>query len=135
MSFTTAETALEQGFSNVKAKAQGPSPTESRYLDSFGRQLKAWEGLNRWDLAGTALALWADTRDGLDVRLGELETQYAGKLYKGYSVIPRAMRRCWMMGCDQDHAKPTVMIFCDQPCILRRTTHIMVRHGLLKRMA
>lgn len=120
-------------FLALKQKVRGPGPTDARYIDSFGQQLSDIVGLKRWVLAGTALKAWEETPEGLRQRLDELIRENEGAIYKGYKV--RSMsegRHCWMMGLDVDKARPTVVICCDVPLILKRTMHIINQHKFLR---
>lgn len=105
-------------------------PTDPHYTDSFGERLDDLDDKSRWLLAGFALQVWKDTLFPL---LGEVMENRKRDIYRGEHLADyHVMALCYMLGCDQAHAHPTIVVACDgkrfKP-ILKRALKVLHRVG------
>ena len=100
-----------------------------QYHDSFAEQLSDLFGRSRWALAELASTIWEHDLRG---RIDELVQTNHSTIYKGQAVRVASICHCWMLGYSKECALPTVVVCCNEPTILRRSMHVIIKHQLLK---
>ena len=100
------------------------------YPDSFGAEISMFGTYKRWILTGSALQVW---QHDLRTRVQELIRENEGEIYKKYKLRGATTCHCWMLGRNQQSAKPTVVIAHGESRILKRTMRVIDKHEILKK--
>lgn len=129
---TILHPAAMEGLAEKIKKHINDDPTDPRYTKSFGPEIDSLDNKRRWMPAGAALQEWNET---LAPQLQELMEDRKMEIQKKEKTVDcHIFRLFYMMGRDQDHAHPTVIIACDgrgHKGILKQTMSIIIRNGKL----
>lgn len=129
---TILHPAAMEGLAEKIKKHINDDPTDPRYTKSFGPEIDSLDNKRRWMPAGAALQEWNET---LAPQLQELMEDRKMEIQKKEKTVDcHIFRLFYMMGRDQDHAHPTVIIACDgrgHKGILKKTMSIIIRNGKL----
>ena len=122
--------ALVSRFSTIQTVISGVQALAPTYPDSFDAEISMFGIYKRWILAGDALHVW---QNDLRTRVQELIRENEGEIYKNYKLRGATTCHCWMLGRNQQSAKPTVVIAHSEPRILKRTMRVIDKHEILRK--
>lgn len=102
--------------------------TRPEYEDSFGEPLESLQGRSRWQLAGHAHRVWAGGVNsiGLLSRIQQGLQHQLAKVYGELSKRPDIHFHSYMIGYDERHAHPTVVVINPEADVLKNTRKIIL---------
>ncbi|KAF2138937.1 uncharacterized protein K452DRAFT_290046, partial [Aplosporella prunicola CBS 121167] len=105
-------------------------PTRACYSESFGTEINSIKGKRRWSLKGFALELWHKKILPRSDRIVENEKP---EIYRNCNVRDTFMaRHCWMVGPDEQHAHPTIVVVSESKIVLRRTMRMLAKDNKIE---
>lgn len=101
------------------------SQTRPEYLDSFGEVLTSLQGRGRWCLAGLAESVWSGDTGLLPHIHQTLESMPRREVFGDSPRRADIYFHAYMIGYDEKHAHPTVVVLNPEREVLRNVKRII----------